>query len=225
MSDGLTDGAKMSGVDGGFPKEPATRPSTPEAKGRRLLMYLMHPLGGGPKRELNRWLACQWQAKVQEAHPEWLVIAPWIALTGAWKEDRREEGMAIDFATIDLCDGGIITGVTDGPVTSVQLHRGVSVGMSLELNYFHDRHRQKPVYDVRQRFQVEVPQDFKPPRPMVSEFLPRYTVGRQVMADGKLDGTCHIEGVEETAPGVFYYTVEQRVRFRAHEQALKPFNT
>lgn len=193
----------------------------------RQLVYLMHPLGSGSKREQNRWLACQWQAAIQEAHPEWLVLAPWIGLSGAWSEDRKGDSMAVDFATIDACQLGVVAGVKDGPIdlffSQVGSFNGVSPGMSDELHYFFEHHPGKPVIDVRDHFKVELPKGWLPPQTMMMR-EPRsalYVEGDRVIADGKPHGYSKIVEHEERAPGVHYYLCHHIEEFWAHEQMLK----
>lgn len=194
----------------------------------RKLAYMMHPLGSGPKREQNRWLACQWQAKIQEAYPDYLVLAPWIGLSGAWTEDRRDDGMAVDFATIDVCEVGILTGPLDGPqdfvnVRTNKLYKGVSPGMSVELHYFEGNYPDKTILDVRSQFEVKLPAGWLLPHSMMTREprAPLYAPGDRVIADGKPHGYSKVARHEERAPGVYYYLCHHIEEYWAHEQMLK----
>lgn len=199
---------------------------TVDVRQLRQLVYMMHPLGSAANRERNRALACRWQAEIQHAHPEWVVVAPWIGLSGAWQEDRREEGMTVDLATIDLCSAGVIAGPLDGPCTGIvhgREYQGVSPGMALELAHFGTFEPQrKPLLDARTLFKVELPVDWTPPRVAVpsSEFKPLYVIGETVIVENKPRGLNHVRAIDETAPGVYRYTIENVERFFAHEQSL-----
>ena len=201
----------------------------------RTPVYMMHPLGGAADRERNRKLACLWQAEIQRAHPEWVVLAPWIGLSGAWGEDLRELGMEVDFATIDLCVAGVIAGPTDGPVSAFEVlpvghnikvpgkgFHGVSPGMAEELQYFWSHHPERSIFDLREQFKVELPADWLPPRIArgSSDFKPRFQRFEEVYVENKQGGTCHVKDIEETAPGVYRYLVKRTETFFAHEQAL-----
>jgi hypothetical protein len=216
-----------------IPPCPAAGPQAsslkPQAPARRLLAYMMHPLGNGTNREYNRRSACHWQAVIQEAHPEWLVLAPWIGLSGAWSEARRELGMQTDFATIDVCDIGVIAGPLDGPkdfhVTTgrgsgIREALGVSPGMSDELNYFNKEYPEKMIYDVRQRFKIELPPLEGVVRGERVPMPPRFSKFEQVLVENKPGGVCHIKQVEEQALGCYRYLIERTETFFAHEQSL-----
>ncbi len=193
---------------------------------RRTPIYMMHPLGDSANRERNRKLACMWQAEIQRAHPEWLVLAPWIGLSGAWGEEHRSEGMSIQFATIDLCGGGVIAGPLDGPCTGIthgRTYEGVSPGMAEELAYFgRFEPQRKPLLDARTLFKVSLPADWLPPRVLhaSSDFKPRFAAGDEVYVENKPGGTCRVKSVEEQAPGAYRYLVERTETFFAHEQSL-----
>lgn len=196
----------------------------------RKLVYMMHPLGDGANRERNRKLACLWQAVVQEAHPEWLVLAPWIGLSGAWSEALRELGMQVDFATIDACAGGIVTGPLTGPVdvaTESGVYLGVSPGMGEELRYFGKAHPEKFILDLRKDFEVGLPPNWMVPRVLKSanEFKPKFGKFQKVYVENKPGGVCHVKDVEEQSPGCFRYVIERTEVFFAHEQALADDNS
>lgn len=195
-------------------------------KAKRKLVYMMHPLGSAANRERNRKLACMWQAEIQHAHPEWVVVAPWIGLSGAWQEDRREEGMAVDLATIDLCSAGVIAGPLDGPCIGIvhgRTYEGVSPGMADELRYFGTfEPQEKPLLDARTLFKVELPASWTPPvviRP-ASEFKPRFARDEVVLVENKTGGVNRVRDIEEPAPGVYRYKIEHTLFFFAHEQSL-----
>lgn len=206
--------------------------SPADVRTSRKLVYMMHPLGNASNRERNRKLACLWQAAVQEAHPEWLVLAPWIGLSGAWSEARRELGMQVDKATIDVCDMGIITGPMDGPMTfrpvvpegsdaeyssfrTGDTYQGISPGMADELGYFFKEHPKKKIVDLRMAYSISLPVD----KPHKRESP--YTIGQRVYVENKPGGECTVAGIDEPAPGVFRYLIERKETFFAHEQALK----
>lgn len=215
--------------------EPAKRP---DVRQRRVPVYMMHPLGSGNDREANRYLACQWQAAIQAAHPEWLVLAPWIGLSGAWSEERRDEGMAVDYATIDLCEMGVIAGPLDGPSRGNPVrheaddlvgplvgprYEGVSPGMFAELTYYWQQHPQKPIHDLRKDFDIKLPENWLPKRIVpVADFRPKFQKHDQVYVDNKPGGVCIVKMLEERAPGVYYYLIEHATTFWAHEQMLAP---
>lgn len=191
---------------------------------RRKLVYMMHPLGNASNRERNRTLACLWQAAVQEAHPEWLVLAPWIGLSGAWSEARRELGMQVDKATIDVCDMGIITGPLDGgkevignarpgDATFGQIFADISPGMACEVQHFMNHHPQKKILDLRKEFKIELPSSMSR--------QPLYAVGENVYVENKPGGVCRVIDVDEQAHGIFRYLIQRTEEFFAHEQALK----
>lgn len=80
----------------------------------------------------------------------------------------------------------------------------------------------KTFFDVRDRFKVELPADWLPPRIArgSSDFKPRFQRFEEVYVENKQGGTCHVKDIEETAPGVYRYLVERTETFFAHEQAL-----
>lgn len=179
-----------------------------------VLAYMMHPLGGGADRERNRQLACQWQATLQKEHgSKLIVLAPWIGLSGAWQEDMRELGMAVDKATIGACDIGIVTGVTTGP-KNVGRFEGVSPGMAEELHFYADNWPNKPLFDVRGDFAISLPEPAKR-----HDFKPRFEVGDWVRVENKTDD-CQIMAVEQTAPGQWRYQLRSVTLFFAYEQHI-----
>lgn len=163
-------------------------------------VYMMHPLGAGPDREKNRHLACLWQAAIQHDHPEWIVLAPWIGLSGAWSEDRREEGLAIDFATIDLCEGRtVIAGTHMSP-------RMIAESEHVRIHYPHE----KP-FDARGLYSFT--------EKSKSDFKPRFEQGQKVMLENtslEFEVVTH----EEVMPGVFRYLVERQDQRVIDEQRL-----
>lgn len=210
----------------------AAMPGAELAKQSRVPVYMMHPLGNGSNREANRWLACQWQAAIQAAHPEWLVLAPWIGLSGAWSEERRDDSMAVDFATIDMCAAGVIAGPLDGPMSGRPVshdgingfhYEGVSPGMFAELTYFWQQHPEKPIHDLRKDFDIKLPANWLPKRVVPAvDFRPRFKKFDPVYVENKPGGLCVIKDVEERAPGVYYYLIEHATTFWAHDQMLAP---
>jgi hypothetical protein len=79
-------------------------------------IYIAHPLGDGPDRELNRQRAARWVCWFAEAF-DIAPIADWIVLSSVWGEERRALGMDIDrelMARADelwLCGGEISEGM------------------------------------------------------------------------------------------------------------------
>jgi hypothetical protein len=67
-------------------------------------VYIAHPLGSGPERELNRQRAAKWVAWA--ARQGVAPVADWIILSGEWSEtpENRERGLLIDCALVALCD-------------------------------------------------------------------------------------------------------------------------
>jgi hypothetical protein len=65
-------------------------------------VYIAHPLGSGTDRDTNRAKAAVYVARAAELG--WAPIATWIVLSGLWSEERRELGMAVDLANIEVCD-------------------------------------------------------------------------------------------------------------------------
>jgi hypothetical protein len=67
-------------------------------------IYMAHPLGAGPDRELNRARASKWAAWI--ARHGNAVIADWIILSGEWAEtpENRELGLAIDLELVERAD-------------------------------------------------------------------------------------------------------------------------
>jgi hypothetical protein len=168
-----------------------------------------------------------WQAAIQEAHPEWLVLAPWIGLSGAWSEARRELGMQTDFATIDVCDLGVIAGPLDGPHEwiSNSWHNGdffgISPGMKDEVGHFYEKHKHKRIYDLRKSFEIKLPHQELPPSVRErANFKPRFDKHEYVHVESKQGGVCRVKQVEEQAPGCYRYLIERTETFFAHEQAL-----
>lgn len=69
------------------------------------VVYIAHPLGGGPDREENRARAsrwCAWAARSRGVSP----VAGWITLSGQWDEsaENRALGIACDVALVPRCD-------------------------------------------------------------------------------------------------------------------------
>lgn len=175
---------------------------------KRILAYLMHPLGSGHNREQNRQSACRWQAAIQEKYPELLILAPWIGLSGAWSEERRDEGLAVDFATIDLSEVGFVAGPKTGP-KDVGRFKGVSPGMALELGYYADTWPNKKLIDARELVDLQVS----------SQYGARFAVGDKVLLENK-QGEHEVLGVEQTSPGVFRYLLVSKLTFYAYEQSI-----
>lgn len=95
------------------------------------LVYIAHPLGHGPDREANRERAARWVAWAadQGVAP----VADWIILSGQWSEDRRDDGLAIDFALIERCDEVWLCGdrVSPGMLAEANHASGVNVPVSI----------------------------------------------------------------------------------------------
>lgn len=87
---------------------------------RNRLVYVAHPLGQGADRETNRQNAMRWCARLAELFEDLVPVADWIILSGVWSEERRDDGLAIDFALIARCDAVWLCGGR------------VSAGMQLE---------------------------------------------------------------------------------------------
>lgn len=88
------------------------------------IVYIAHPLGQGADREGNRANAAHWVAWAadQGVAP----IADWVILSGVWSEDRREEGLAIDKALIEVCDEVWLVGGRISPgMAAEKAHAGV----------------------------------------------------------------------------------------------------
>jgi hypothetical protein len=66
------------------------------------LVYVAHPLGSGSDREENRRNAALYVAAIGELG--FAPVADWIILSGMWSEEKRDMGLAIDFALIGRCD-------------------------------------------------------------------------------------------------------------------------
>lgn len=186
-------------------------PSAPRV--RRVPAYMMHPLGAGADREENRQRACLWQAALQAKYSDYLILAPWIGLSGAWSEDRRDEGLAVDFATIDLSEVGFVTGPLVGP-KDIGRFKGVSPGMALEIQYYADTWPQKELIDVRGLFEIRLGTAVS-----VAKYRPRYAVGDKVLLENK-HGDHEVLGVEETAGGVFRYKLASTSVFFAYEYSI-----
>lgn len=96
-------------------------------------IYLAHPLGAGPDRELNRQRAARWVAWAARSVAP---VATWITLSGEWDEspENRERGLAIDVALVAICAETWLVGGR------------VSVGMKIESD--EARRLGKPVLDL-----------------------------------------------------------------------------
>lgn len=95
------------------------------------VVYVAHPLGGGPDRERNRENAAKWVAWVaMQGHAP---IADWIILSGEWDESptNRARGIAIDLALVARCDelwlvgGRVSTGMQQEADEAIRLGKGV----------------------------------------------------------------------------------------------------
>src|SRR5690606_10687278 len=68
------------------------------------VVYVAHPLGQGPDRELNRQRAARWCGYLAKAYGI-APVADWIVLSGVWdEEDGRTLGLAIDVVLVQRCD-------------------------------------------------------------------------------------------------------------------------
>lgn len=91
----------------------------------RPLVYIAHPLGAGPDRDENLRKATWWCAWAADQGV--IPCAPWIAIATHWPETRRDEGLAIDLATISRCDEVWLCGPR------------VSPGMLIEASFAHEK--------------------------------------------------------------------------------------
>jgi hypothetical protein len=109
------------------------------------VVYVAHPLGGGPGREDNRRAAAKWVGEIGK-----LGVAPvadWIILSGQWPEEDggRELGLRIDRALIERCDEIWLVGPR------------ISPGMTIEAE--HARTWGKPVRDLTECATIEEVKD------------------------------------------------------------------
>lgn len=98
----------------------------PQAPKRPTLIYVAHPLGKGTDRVKNRAKAARWVGAIAKL-PHVLPIAPWITIAESWDESHREQGLALDFWTIEACDVVWLVG------------GHVSPGMALEREFAESR--------------------------------------------------------------------------------------
>lgn len=70
---------------------------------RKPVVYIAHPLGGGPERELNRERATRW-AVWAAVHMGVSPVADWIVLSSLLDESNRSLGLACDVALLPRCD-------------------------------------------------------------------------------------------------------------------------
>ena len=89
------------------------------------LVYIAHPLGKAPDRVANIVKATAWCAWA--AGQGVVPLALWIAIATHWDESRRDQGLAIDFATIDVCDEVWLCGerISEGMMLEAKHARGV----------------------------------------------------------------------------------------------------
>ncbi len=85
-------------------------------------VYVAHPLGAHPDGRIqNCHLAARWLAWAADQGV--LPMATWITLATIWPESRKDEGFAIDFAQVELCDEVWLCG------------SHISPGMRLEIDH------------------------------------------------------------------------------------------
>lgn len=79
---------------------------------KRPVIYLAHPLGGdvpGNVRNALRWLRF-----AMETHPDWCVIAPWLAAVASGADDdepnARVRGLLDAVEIVGRCDGILLCG-------------------------------------------------------------------------------------------------------------------
>ena len=72
-------------------------------------LYVAHPLGDGPEREVNRKRAAIWVGWLADRY----LCAPvctWITIAEVWPESKRELGLAIDRALVEFCKLVVLVG-------------------------------------------------------------------------------------------------------------------
>lgn len=88
-------------------------------------VYIAHPLGQDPtERAANRRRAKRWfmWAAEQGVAPQ----APWILLSEFWDETHRDQGMAIDLATVEGCDEVWLCGPRISPGMLIESDHGIA---------------------------------------------------------------------------------------------------
>lgn len=91
------------------------------------VVYVAHPLGGGPDREANRQRASRWVAWI--ARGRIAPVADWIILSGQWDESHKPLGLEIDVALVVRCDEIWLVGgrVSNG----MAIERDAAIGAGL----------------------------------------------------------------------------------------------
>lgn len=75
------------------------------------LVYLMHPVGNGPARQLNVRNAKLWVRLLVELIPHVAIVAPWIPYVEVLEEEGyRERGMRDDLHTLQVCHAAVACG-------------------------------------------------------------------------------------------------------------------
>jgi hypothetical protein len=99
----------------------------------RKFIYVAHPLGAGPDRTKNLLDAaawCAWVADQRDVDGGMLIpIAPWISVAAHWPETRRDEGLALDLATIDRCDEVWLCGPRVSPGMRIEAEHARAIGL------------------------------------------------------------------------------------------------
>lgn len=93
------------------------------------VVYIAHPLGGGPDREQNRRNASQWVAWA--ARRGVAPIADWIILSGEFDEcpENRALGLSIDLALIERCQELWLVGGRISPGMAIERDHAIAMGV------------------------------------------------------------------------------------------------
>lgn len=93
------------------------------------VIYVAHPLGAGPDRELNRANASKWCAWLAREFGV-ATIADWIVLSGQWDESpaNRDAGLAVDLALIARVDELWLVGGRVSPGMQIEADEALRLG-------------------------------------------------------------------------------------------------
>ncbi len=95
------------------------------------VIYMAHPLGNGPDREVNLQNAAAWAAWISVTYRV-AVVADWIVLASVLSEYWREHGLKVDLALVERCDEVWLVGGRVSPGMQIESEHAKSKGKPVE---------------------------------------------------------------------------------------------
>ncbi len=96
-----------------------------------MLVYLAHPIGHPPQREIHMANAKVWFRFLID-HTDWAISVPWLAYTTTLDEATyRDRGIRDDLQSLSRCDAVVLCGPHISPGMRIEADRAISLGMPI----------------------------------------------------------------------------------------------